>query len=230
MTINLSGLQIKANVFDGGNYCEDHEGGIIMHAYLKFISDFFKKCQRSLEMRKYDNFTIAEYFRKQGAQIGEGCYIVPRTLGTEPYLVRIGNNVAITEGVGLHTHDGGTWVFRREMPDIRVFGPIIIEDNCLIGSNAQILPNVTIGHDSIIGVGSVVINDVLPNSIVMGVPARPLGSVAKYKEKCMQRWEEQRPIGFEYNYLDHYERLSCKNALLEDIRCHLMKVFQQKLQ
>ena len=115
------------------------------------------------------------------------------SLGTEPYLVTIGSHVFISEGVVFHTHDGGVWIFRDEIPDIRVHGTIIIEDNCLIGRNAMLLPDIRIGRNSIVGAGSVVISDVPPNSIVTGVPARAISSIEKYKEKCIARWKEQKP-------------------------------------
>lgn len=157
------------------------------------VGAIIKRFKRVLRLRKYDRFTISEYFREQGAQIGEGCSIIPRSLGTEPYLVKIGNHVTIASGVVFITHDGGCWIFRDEVPDLQVFGPIIIEDNCVVGQNAVLFPNIRIGKNSIVGAGSVVISDVPPDTIVMGVPARPFGSIAKYKEKCIERWAAQKP-------------------------------------
>lgn len=193
------------------------------------VKRVFEKIKRSFILSRYNNFTIAEYFRKQGAQIGEGCRIVPRELGTELYLVKIGNHVVINQDVKLHTHDGGTWVFREEIPDLRVFGPIIIEDNCLIGENAQILPNVTIGRNSIVAAGSVVIMDVPPNSIVMGVPARNFGSIEKYKEKCIQRWKEQRPPDLHPDACKNYDSSPNQNLILMQLKEHLTKLFKEKL-
>ena len=92
--------------------------GVIVNALRTVI----RKAKHAIEMTRYDNYTIAEYFRKQGAQIGENCFIVPRMLGGEPYLVKIGNHVLIAEGVKFHTHDGGTWIFREEIPELKVFG------------------------------------------------------------------------------------------------------------
>jgi len=146
-----------------------------------------------LRARYVGSSTIAEYLRKQGAQIGENCDIAISSLGSEPYLVKIGNHVFISEGVAFHTHDGGVWVFREEDPSIRVFGTIIIEDNCLIGRNVTLLPNTKIGRNSIVGAGSVVINDIPPDSIVMGVPARVISSMPKYRERCLAAWKEQKP-------------------------------------
>ena len=56
--------------------------------------------------------------------------------------------------------------------------PVIIRDHVYIGSGAVILPGVTIGHNSMIGAGSVVTKDIPPSSVAMGVPARIVGKVA----------------------------------------------------
>jgi acetyltransferase-like isoleucine patch superfamily enzyme len=50
--------------------------------------------------------------------------------------------------------------------------PVRIEAWADIGTNAVILPGVTVGRGSIVGAGSVVTRDVPPFSIVAGVPAR----------------------------------------------------------
>jgi maltose O-acetyltransferase len=51
------------------------------------------------------------------------------------------------------------------------FGDVIIGDFTWIGANVFINPGVSIGENSIVGANSVVTKDVLPNSIVGGVPA-----------------------------------------------------------
>ena len=50
--------------------------------------------------------------------------------------------------------------------------PVIIGDNVEIGSNAVILPGVEIGNNSTIGAGAVVVENIPPNSIAAGVPAK----------------------------------------------------------
>lgn len=165
----------------------------LMGTVAKLIKELIGEFWHSFKLRKYNRFTIAEYFRKQGAQIGDGCSIIPTSLGNEPYLVKIGNHVAIAGGVSFITHDGGAWVLRKEYPNAQVFGPIVIEDNCVIGQNAVLFPNIRIGNNSIVGAGSVVISDIPPNTVAMGVPARPFGSVEKYKQKCIDRWKIQEP-------------------------------------
>lgn len=82
--------------------------------------------------------------KKRGLTIGKGCEILNGyELGSEPWLVTIGNNVRITGGVKITTHDGGCWVLRHKYPELADcdrFGHVTIGDNCHIGMNAMILP------------------------------------------------------------------------------------------
>lgn len=125
--------------------------------------------------------------KERGLTIGEGCEILNGyELGSEPYLVTIGNNVRITGGVKITTHDGGCWVLRHKYPELQDcdrFGRVTIGDNCHIGMNAVIMPGVTIGRDCIIGVCAVVTHDVPDGMVVAGVPARPICTVQKYRDK-----------------------------------------------
>lgn len=191
--------------------------------------NIFQRIRAAYEFRNHTPYTIAEYFRQQGAQVGENCYIVPRSLGMEPYLVKIGNHVAIARGVLFNTHDGGPWLFRDEIPDMQVFGPIVIEDNCVIGANAILFANVRIGRNSIVGAGSIVINDVPPNTIVMGVPARPFGAVEKYKEKCIERWNAQRPADTVLEPGETWWNSKHFDENRRKLRRHLTQLFRDQL-
>nr|WP_315234322.1 acyltransferase [uncultured Flavobacterium sp.] len=50
-------------------------------------------------------------------------------------------------------------------------GAVIIENNVWVGEGVAIMPNVTIGENSIIATNAVVTKDVPPNCVVAGVPA-----------------------------------------------------------
>ncbi len=196
---------------------------------LHMFRELRHRIRRSLELRKYTPYTIAAYLRKLGAQVGDGCFIVPTEIGTEPYLVKIGNHVAVAAGVRFITHDGAVWVFRDQCPDLQVFGPIIIEDNCIIGQQAILFPNVRIGRNSIVAAGSVVIADVPPDTLVMGIPARPFGSIEKYRQKSMGRWLEQRPPDavIEEGATWWTSRNFAGNR--EKLRRHLLEMFKDRL-
>ena len=52
--------------------------------------------------------------------------------------------------------------------------PVTIRDDVWIGSNAVIMPGVTVGKGAVVGAGSVVTNNVPPYAVVAGVPAKLL--------------------------------------------------------
>jgi|GEM_PF-525714 len=158
-----------------------------------FVQSVYGRVRSFLESRSHTPFTLAAVLRKSGATVGRHCYIASTSLSTEPYLVKIGNHVAIEEGVSFMTHDGATWGLRSGIPDLQVFGPIVIEDNCYVGQRVILAPNVRIGPNSIVAPGSVVISDVPPGVVAMGIPARPVGTIEEYRETCLRRWREQRP-------------------------------------
>lgn len=157
---------------------------------LKITKEAIKNILARIEINGYNPYTIEEYFRKKGISVGKNNRIFIRDLGTEPYLIKIGNHCSITAGVIFLTHDGGCWVFRDEIPELNIFGKIEVKDNCFIGIKSIILPNVTIGPNSVVGAGSVVTKDVPPNTVVAGVPAKIISPISEYKEKCMKRWKE----------------------------------------
>jgi acetyltransferase-like isoleucine patch superfamily enzyme len=63
--------------------------------------------------------------------------------------------------------------FRRSL----ICSPIKIKRNAWIGAAATILPGVTIGENSIVAAGAVVNKNVLPNTIVGGIPAKIIKSI-----------------------------------------------------
>lgn len=50
--------------------------------------------------------------------------------------------------------------------------PITIEDNVWLGGGVIVLPGVTIGENTVVGAGSVVVRDLPPNVVAVGNPAR----------------------------------------------------------
>lgn len=96
-----------------------------------------------------------------GAQLGPGFFIDHGMGVVIGETAEVGENVTLYHGVTL----GGTsWKKEKRHPTI--------EDNVIIGANATILGPITVGTNSKIGSGSVVVKDVPPNSTVVGVPGR----------------------------------------------------------
>jgi len=140
----------------------------------------------------YSNKTRIEKLRRRGVQIGSNCYINKDVdFGTEPYLIKIGDNCRLTSNVKLVTHDGSLWVLRNlnMLSNADKFGAVIIGNNVNIGNNATIMPGVKIGDNCIIGLGSIVTKDIPSNSIAVGVPARVISNIEDYYEKVKDKCE-----------------------------------------
>jgi acetyltransferase-like isoleucine patch superfamily enzyme len=107
--------------------------------------------------------------------------------GSEPFLIRLGSHITISDNVRFVTHDGGARIFRDEIPNLHVYGPIDVGDYSFIGMNTLILPGVRIGSRSVVGAGSVVTRDVPDGEVWAGIPARFVKSASDYREGLMAK-------------------------------------------
>lgn len=129
-----------------------------------------------------------KYAKKIGVKMGENVHIYSSILwGSEPWLITLGNNVYITDGCKFITHDGGTLILRKHIPDLELTFPIEIKNDVYIGMNTLILPGITIGNNCIVGAGSVVTKDIPDNSVVAGVPAKVIKSTQEYLEQIKKK-------------------------------------------
>ena len=96
-----------------------------------------------------------------GATIGKGFFIDHGNGVIIGETTVIGDNVTLYQGVTL----GGTGKEQGKRHPT-------IEDNVMISAGAKVLGSFTIGANSKIGAGSVVLEEVPPNSTVVGIPGR----------------------------------------------------------
>lgn len=96
-----------------------------------------------------------------GAQIGKGLFIDHGKGVVIGETAIIGDNVTLYQGVTL----GGTGKETGKRHPT-------LEDNVMVSVGAKVLGSFTIGENSKIGAGSVVLKEVPPNSTVVGVPGR----------------------------------------------------------
>ena len=96
-----------------------------------------------------------------GAKIGRGLFIDHGSGVIIGETTVIGDNVTLYQGVTL----GGTGKEQGKRHPT-------LEDNVMVSAGAKILGSFTIGENSKIGAGSVVLEEVPPNCTVVGVPGR----------------------------------------------------------
>ena len=131
---------------------------------------------KKMLMHKIESEEYVMQLRKRGIQMG-GCRIFdPENTVIDIqnlHMIKTDNNVRITRGCILLTHDYSWSVLAG------VYGEILggigysdIEDNVFIGMNSIILKNTSIGDNVIIGAGSVVSGKIECNSVYVGNPAR----------------------------------------------------------
>jgi maltose O-acetyltransferase len=103
--------------------------------------------------------------------IGEECWFNIACLFDLGAQITIGNNTAVGHGVLILTrsHEIGPSEQRALTLNVK---PVNIGRGVWLGTRSTILPGVTIGDGAIVAAGSVVNQDVPPNTLVAGVPAR----------------------------------------------------------
>lgn len=96
-----------------------------------------------------------------GARLGQGLFIDHGTGVVIGETSEVGENVTIYQGVTL----GGTSLEKKKRHPT-------IGNSVVIGAGATILGPIKVGDNSRIGSGSVVVKEVPPNSLVVGVPGQ----------------------------------------------------------
>jgi serine O-acetyltransferase len=123
-----------------------------------------------------------------GVVIGETC--------------EIGDNVTVFQGVTL----GGTGKEKgKRHPTIK--------DNALIATGAKVLGSITVGENSKIGAGSVVLKEVPPNSTVVGIPGKVVIQDGVKLKKDLNHSDLPDPVA------DRFKELESKlNELQKEIK------------
>ncbi|RYI25464.1 serine O-acetyltransferase [Bacillus infantis] len=126
-----------------------------------------------------------------GVVIGETC--------------EIGDNVTVFQGVTL----GGTGKEKgKRHPTIK--------DNALIATGAKVLGSITIGENSKVGAGSVVLRDVPPNSTVVGIPGKVVIKDGVKLKKDLNHSDLPDPVSD--RLVEMEKKLQEMQAELEDLR------------
>lgn len=125
-----------------------------------------------------DNRTRKLFYRLTNVAIGANTVINQQFVVSDSYLplLEIGARVAIAPFVTIICDSNPNNSCLARHPNIQNFliarKKVIIGDDVWIGAGVIILPGVTIGTRSVIGAGSVVVENVPSDTIIAGNPAR----------------------------------------------------------
>ena len=160
--------------------------------------------------KKRENYLLA--LKARGLRIGSNVdfaadfFIDP----SHCYLISIGDNCTFSPNVRLISHDASTKIHTGYTK----LGQVNIGDNCYLGDSVIILPNVTVGNDSIIAAGAVVTKNVPPRSIVAGVPAKLIGDMDSYIHKSKEEIGSRRVFSSDYR-IENLNEAKIKELCLE---------------
>lgn len=79
-----------------------------------------------------------------------------------------------TVGKNCHIGAGSVLAGVIEPPSAK---PVVIEDDVVVGANAVVLEGVTVGKGAVVAAGAIVTEDVPPNTVVAGTPARVIKQI-----------------------------------------------------
>ncbi len=149
-----------------------------------------KKLLRKLNITEYYTESMQDIVRELLPNSSKDIHIEP------PFYCDYGNYIYADEGVFINydciiLDGGGVYIGKRTLiaPGVHIFTahhplnaddrdvweiatPVRIGERCWIGGDVTICPGVTIGDRSVIGAGSVVVNDIPADSLAVGNPAK----------------------------------------------------------
>lgn len=119
-------------------------------------------------------------------EVGENFFANHGCVMLDGARIKFGDNVFIAPQCGFHTAGHPLDVERRNR-GLEYALPITVGDNVWIGAGVQVMPGVTIGSDTVIAGGSVVVKDIPSGVLAAGNPCRVIRELSdtdrlKYKE------------------------------------------------
>jgi maltose O-acetyltransferase len=136
-------------------------------------------------MRRVRGHPPEAWLIKHGLTLGQGVYI-NESASLDPdflWLISIGDESVIANAVQIIAHDGST---RHRTGYIRI-GRVDIGRRVYVGTGSIVLPGVSIGDEAVVGAGSVIRRSVAAGAIMVGNPAKQVGTIDEFAAKHRAR-------------------------------------------
>lgn len=133
-----------------------------------------KELLRKILGKTKENLSIiSPFFCDYGynVEVGENFFANTNCVILDEAKVKFGDNVFIGPNCGFYTAEHPLDAERRNK-GLEKASPITIGDNVWLGGNVTVLPGVSIGNNTVIGAGSVVVRDIPDGVVAVGNPCR----------------------------------------------------------
>ncbi|WLP95230.1 acetyltransferase [Psychrobacter sp. M13] len=160
--------QIVGNTEDLLDNLESYKGVIVAIGNNKIRQQKLLQlhsAQANIVSLIHPSATVSKY-----TKIGLGSVVVAGAVINPDCIIGLGAIINTCSSVG---HDCTLGDAVHICPGARIAGGTHISDRAWIGVGSSVRQLITIGEDAVIGAGAAVVQDVLPNITVVGVPARP---------------------------------------------------------
>lgn len=203
--IDFTGLDFFGNSEFGVLFCEYESFQKLYEINRSFISKHRTDLDRRnsaiplADLTKYNARIEPGAVIRDLVEIGDNCVImmgavlnIGAVIG-EKTMIDMNVVVGGRAIVGKNCHIGAGTVLAGviEPPSA---DPVIVEDDVLIGANAVVLEGVRIGKGAVIAAGSVVVKDVEPYSVMVGVPAKMIKKVDEKTKSKTQLIDDLRKL------------------------------------
>ena len=123
--------------------------------------------------------------------LGENVQLFTESIGTEPYLISIEDNVVVAANVRFITHDISCFRMAHylgiDRTEVDKVGSIVLKENCFVGAFSILMPNSSVGKNSVIAAGSVVTKHIPDNEVWGGNPARFIMTTDEYAKRVVEK-------------------------------------------
>lgn len=145
----------------------------------------FKLKLRFASLQKKNEMLRGKFFF-----LGENVKLYTTDFGSEPYLISIHDNVTCAANVHFVTHDVSCFNMARYLNvsenNIDKVGCIELFENAFVGAYSILMPNTSVGKNSVLAAGSLLTKHIPEGEVWGGVPAKFIMKTDDYAKKVFE--------------------------------------------
>ena len=160
-----------------------------------------KKKVFQFRLKMADPHKRAELMRNKFYYLGHNVKLYTIFFGNEPCLISIHDNVQVASGVKFINHDVSVYNMARykgvSEKKVDKVGPIVLYENSFVGAYSILMPNSSVGKNSVVAAGSIVTKHIPDGEVWGGAPCKYIMKTEEYANKIITEsnkfpWVEKR--------------------------------------